>query len=85
MNDLPPKITPLKAIRLKCLECCAESSNEVKVCHMKDCPLWAFRFGKNPYRVKRQLTDEQKEKLRKQLAKGRAKQAQKLKGGGQNP
>jgi Zn-dependent M16 (insulinase) family peptidase len=47
---------------------------------MKDCPLWPFRFGKNPYRVKRQLTDEQKERLRKQLAKGRAKQAQKPKG-----
>jgi hypothetical protein len=33
------RVSPLKAIRLKCLECCAGSSNEVKACHLQDCPI----------------------------------------------
>lgn len=59
---------PLKAIRKKCLDCCLDQSNEVKLCPAEDCPLWPFRMGKNPFRKKRSLTDEQKaaaaEKLR---------------------
>lgn len=52
-------ITPLKAIRLKCLDCCCGSSNEVSECPCEDCSLWAFRFGKNP-NVK--LSDEERER-----------------------
>lgn len=40
--------TPLKAIRAKCLECSCGSSVEVKLCPIEDCPLYEFRFGKNP-------------------------------------
>lgn len=43
-------ISPLKAIRLKCLDCCCGSSNEVKLCTVKHCPLYPYRFGKNPNR-----------------------------------
>jgi len=67
--DDPKLVTPLKAMRLKCLECCAGSSNEVKACHMKDCPLWLYRFGKRPFRTKRKLTEEQKQELRKRAKK----------------
>ncbi len=41
-------ITPLKAIRRKCLKCCAGSIKEVKCCHLENCPLWDYRFGKRP-------------------------------------
>ena len=51
--------SPLKAIREKCLDC-NYTSNEVKLCPCTDCPLWPFRFGKNPY-SKRKLTDEQRQ------------------------
>lgn len=42
------KMTPCKAIRLKCLDCSTGSSNEVKLCVIPDCPLYPYRFGKNP-------------------------------------
>ena len=43
--------TPLKAIRLKCLDCCCGSAHEVKMCPVKNCPLHLFRLGKNPNRA----------------------------------
>lgn len=43
-------ITPMKAIRLKCLDCCNGSSNEVKECQIDKCPLYRYRFGHNPAR-----------------------------------
>jgi len=42
------RLTPLKAIRLKCLDCCGGSRKEVRLCPAKDCPLWPYRFGKMP-------------------------------------
>lgn len=46
---MPQKVLrPLKAIRAKCLECCGNSSNEVKLCTAPECPLWPYRFGKRP-------------------------------------
>lgn len=43
------RISPSKAIRLKCLDCCCGSTTEVMFCPCKDCSLWVFRFGRNPY------------------------------------
>ena len=40
--------TPLKAIRLKCLDCSCNSIKEVKLCVIPDCALYPYRFGKNP-------------------------------------
>lgn len=40
--------TPMKAIRLKCLECSCGSTAEVRLCHIKDCALWSYRFGHRP-------------------------------------
>ena len=59
--------TPLKAIRLKCLDCCCGSSNEVKLCSIEHCALYPYRFGKNPYR--REMTPEEKEKCIANLLK----------------
>ena len=44
-------MTPLKAIRAKCLDCCCGQAHEVKLCPCSDCPLYQFRFGKNPNRA----------------------------------
>lgn len=34
--------TPLKAIKLKCYECCNYSTSEALNCPCKDCPLYVF-------------------------------------------
>ena len=57
--------SPLKAIRYFCLECLGESPEEVKNCTCPDCPLYPFRFGKNPYRKKKTITKEHLRKLQK--------------------
>ena len=40
------RITRAKAIRLKCLDCCADQSAEVRKCPAEHCPLWRYRMGK---------------------------------------
>ena len=40
------KLTPLRAIRKKCLECMAGNPNEIKLCHLEKCPFWYYRFGR---------------------------------------
>jgi len=43
------KISPLKAIKIKCKEdCCNNDIKSWKECEVTDCVLWQFRFGKNP-------------------------------------
>ncbi len=37
-----------KAIRKKCLECVCGSAPEVNLCQISNCPLWPYRFGRNP-------------------------------------
>ena len=48
-GDEENKISPIKAIRAKCLDCCCGQTNEVLLCTCTDCPLYVFRFGKNPF------------------------------------
>ena len=43
-------LTPLKAIRAKCLDCCCGNPNEVRLCPVRDCTLYPFRDGHNPNR-----------------------------------
>ena len=40
--------TPIKAIRAKCLDCCCDSIQEVRLCAATDCPLYPYRFGHRP-------------------------------------
>lgn len=56
-------LTPIKAIRAKCLDCCCGSSNEVKLCTAEKCALWPYRFGKNP-NLQRECTPAQLEALK---------------------
>lgn len=41
-------MTPLKAIRAKCLECCGGSWRDVKFCTAGNCPLHEYRTGHRP-------------------------------------
>lgn len=58
---------PLRAIREKCLDCCCMSANEVKLCTIEKCALYPFRFGKNPYRKKKEYTEEELARKREQF------------------
>jgi hypothetical protein len=44
-------LTPLRAIRQKCLECSAGQPSEVKHCPCTECPLYPYRMGTNPKRA----------------------------------
>ena len=42
--------TPLKTIRVFCLQCGGGSPKEVRYCSSEECPLHFYRFGTNPHR-----------------------------------
>ena len=58
----------LKVIREKCLDCCVQQHSEVRLCQIKDCALWPYRMGENPFR-ERKMTEEQKEAATLRLKK----------------
>lgn len=39
-------LTPMRAIREKCLDCCAGNSAEVRRCEIYGCTLWPYRMGR---------------------------------------
>lgn len=41
-------LTPIKAIRANCLDCCLGSYKEVKLCPCDDCALYPYRLGHRP-------------------------------------
>jgi len=43
-------LTPIKAIRAKCLDCSAGQPSEVRKCVIPECPIYPYRMGKNPNR-----------------------------------
>lgn len=63
--------SPLKAIREKCLDCCCGFKNEIRLCNIKNCALYPFRFGHNPYKKKKEYTDEELEVLKERLKMAR--------------
>jgi hypothetical protein len=40
-------MSPLKALRLRCIDCSGGSANEVRLCTAMQCPAWPFRMGSN--------------------------------------
>lgn len=69
------KMTPLKAIRARCLDCCCGQAYEVKRCTVQDCPLWAWRFGHTPNDVptyEAEITEAQAEAGRRLAEKAKA-------------
>lgn len=70
---------PVKVIRRYCLEVCGGgSAKNVTECQgdkmITPCPLYPFRQGKNPYRAKRVMTEEQKALLRENFNKRKSSQ-----------
>ena len=51
--------SPIKAIKEFCISCIGGQRMVVK-CESKDCALFAYRTGKNPFGAPRQRTEEQK-------------------------
>ena len=41
-------LTPVKAIRAKCLDCCCGNTAEVRRCPAVKCTLHPYRMGKRP-------------------------------------
>ena len=55
-------MSPLRAIRAHCLDCCAGSAQEVAKCMALRCSSWPFRMGTSPHR--KPPSDEQKQAMR---------------------
>jgi hypothetical protein len=60
---------PLKAIRARCLDCCCDQPSEVRKCTAVTCPSWPFRMGTNPFRQKRTLSTEHKQRMAERLVR----------------
>lgn len=57
-------MTPMQAVRKKCLWCCDGSHAEVRLCPATGCQLWAYRFGKRPENATRTPIQAVKAKCR---------------------
>lgn len=60
------------AIRDYCVRICmCGSIKAVAKCASGDCPLWPFKMGTDPWREKREMTDEQRQAAVARLAGAR--------------
>lgn len=48
MEEQQKVLTPIKAIRAKCMDCSNQQYSEVSRCPVTNCSLWPYRFGKRP-------------------------------------
>ena len=65
-------MTPIQAIRAKCLDCNL-TAYEVTRCPCVKCPLYPFREGHNPNIKKREYTEEQRAAQRERMKRNLAK------------
>lgn len=56
-------MTPIKAIRAKCLDCCGGEPKEVRLCTAKKCPLWPYKMGHRPSMEECTYEDDERENL----------------------
>lgn len=56
-------LTPVKAIRAKCLDCCCGALKEVRLCPVENCPLYPYRMGHRP-KVGENITQTDNEEIR---------------------
>jgi hypothetical protein len=47
-------LTPIKAMRAKCLDCTCNQPKEVRLCPVTTCALWPYRMGKRPTEAERE-------------------------------
>ncbi|MDE2097133.1 MAG: hypothetical protein KGL39_07795 [Patescibacteria group bacterium] len=64
-------IPVLDAIKYRCLDCCGHNRVEVRRCTAVTCVSWPFRMGTNPWREKRQMSDEEKQRAAERLKRAR--------------
>ena len=70
MTDMPQIAdTPLKAIKARCIDCCGD--DHPRKCVSYNCPLFPFRLGKNTLLKHREVSDEQKQLLLRNLQSNR--------------
>lgn len=48
MKSKVTTLTPIKAIRAKCLDCSNNQYSEIRECQIKSCSLYPYRLGKRP-------------------------------------
>lgn len=77
-TDFDSPTNPIKAIRLKCRDCANNQYTEIDNCAVKSCPLFPFRFGKNPFRKKRVLSSNLRSEVQSRLEKARQQKAASL-------
>ncbi len=73
------KLSPIKAIRAKCMDCSNNQPIEIKECPIQDCPLYYYRMGTDPsLRGKRNTTAgvEALKKYRESQTTNKRKEAQ---------
>jgi hypothetical protein len=66
-------MSPLRALRLRCLDCCCDQPSEVRKCTAVKCPSWPFRMGVNPWRAE---PSEAKREAARQLTARRGARAE---------
>lgn len=62
------RLSPMKAIRAKCLDCCADQQAEVRFCEVFCCPLWRYRMGReerDELYVRKPMSKKQRENVEK--------------------
>lgn len=68
--------SPQKAIVNFCISCMGYHKTWVKECTAKNCPLYEFRLGRNPYRKTREYSEEELQELKDRAKKAREKKMQ---------
>jgi hypothetical protein len=53
------QLTPIKAIRAKCLDCTCQQPKEIRECQIKTCALWPYRMGRRPTTANDLMPEEQ--------------------------
>lgn len=54
LRSLGHSESSIRAIRSKCLDCCAGAASEVRKCVAITCSLWPLRMGVNPFHGRRE-------------------------------
>ena len=52
LEKLGHPLSPAKALRAHCVDCCRGSESEVRKCTAIGCKLWPYRMGTSPFRPK---------------------------------
>lgn len=65
--------SPMRAIKAQCFECSAGVPSEVKLCTVKNCPLYAYRLGKNPFRAEKspEMKAKAAKSMKRRMANGK--------------